>query len=358
MQISRTPAIAVTGLNATDNPAPGVAVLRSLREAKVAERLVGLAYDALDPGIYAADIVDDVFMLPYPSSSSDVYLERLREVHQKVGFTAIVPTLDAEMPTFIELAPTLRQMGIATLLPSRAQFDARSKANLQKLARRAGFRTPETMLVTSLAQLAEAERTLRYPLFVKGPFYGAKLATNVEEARIAFQSIVAEWGFPIIVQACVSGAEREERNVVALGDGKGGTIGAVAMKKLAVTDKGKGWAGITIRDPSLLALTERFVRATEWRGPFELEVVVASDGTYYVIEINPRFPAWVYLATRAGVNLPLAAISLATDGAGASLPVFGDYAVGTVFVRITLDQIASVADLERMVVMGEWRRNA
>jgi hypothetical protein len=33
-----------------------------------------------------------------------------------------------------------------------------------------------------------------------------------------------------------------------------------------------------------------------------------------------------------------------------------DYQVGKVFSRIALDQIASVADLERMVIHGEWRR--
>jgi carbamoyl-phosphate synthase large subunit len=102
----------------------------------------------------------------------------------------------------------------------------------------------------------------------------------------------------------VPGAEREERNVVALGDGAGGMLGSVAMKKLAVTDKGKGWAGITIRDPELIRIAERFVSATQWRGPFELEVMLARDGTYYVIEINPRFPAWVYLSASSGVNLP------------------------------------------------------
>jgi hypothetical protein len=47
--------IAVTGLNATDNPAPGVGVIRALRlNAAPGERFVGLAYDALDPGIYAS----------------------------------------------------------------------------------------------------------------------------------------------------------------------------------------------------------------------------------------------------------------------------------------------------------------
>ena len=44
--------VAVTGLNATDNPAPGVPVIRAVR-AGAGERcrIIGLAYDPLDPGI-------------------------------------------------------------------------------------------------------------------------------------------------------------------------------------------------------------------------------------------------------------------------------------------------------------------
>lgn len=354
MQLSPIRTIAVTGLNATDNPAPGVAVLRCLRrEGVTGDRLVGLAYDALDPGIYAHDIVDDVFMLPYPSSSPDQFLERICEIHRRTELTAILPTLDAELPAFIELEPRLRELGIATLLPTREQLDARSKANLPRLARHCGFRTPETVLVGDEHELRRAHELLRYPFFIKGPFYGAKLVTTLEEATSAFHATVAEWGFPVIAQACVAG-EREERNLVGLGDGNGGMLGAVAMKKLAVTDKGKGWAGITIRHPELLALAERFVQTTCWRGPFELEVVVAPDGTHFVIEINPRFPAWVYLAAAAGVNLPERAVELAT---GATPRSDSDYRVGMLFVRISLDQIADVTDLERIVMHGEWRRS-
>jgi hypothetical protein len=36
-------------------------------------------------------------------------------------------TLDAELPSFIDLEPTLREMGIGLLLPTREQLDLRSK---------------------------------------------------------------------------------------------------------------------------------------------------------------------------------------------------------------------------------------
>src|SRR5271170_5192299 len=140
--------IAVTGLNATDNPAPGVGVLRALRQGGSRDRLVGLAYDALDPGVYAADIVREVFMIPYPSQGRDAFLSRLEYVHDRVGLDVIIPTLDAELPSFIDLEPKLLEMGIGLLLPTRAQLELRSKVNLAALGRRAGISVPKTMVVS------------------------------------------------------------------------------------------------------------------------------------------------------------------------------------------------------------------
>ncbi|MEY4511596.1 MAG: hypothetical protein RLZZ450_3718 [Pseudomonadota bacterium] len=348
--------VAVTGLNATDNPAPGVAVLRALKlQREPCDRLIGLAYDGLDPGVYAEDVVDEVFMLPYPSSSTDAYFERLAHIHERVGLSVVIPTLDAELPTFIALAPRLAELGIGTLLPTREQYDLRSKAQLSKLAERAGIRTPETFVISSALDIASAHERLGYPFFVKGVYYGATLVTCAEETLAAFHRVVEQWGPPVILQAAAGGDEREERNVVALGDGRGGLLGAVAMKKLAVTDKGKGWAGITIKDPELIALTERFMRATHWQGPCEIEVVRGQDGIYDLIEINPRFPAWVFLSAAAGMNLPRHAVELA---AGRCPPPLLDYTAGALFVRISIDQIAHIGDLERIVTLGEIDRRS
>jgi carbamoyl-phosphate synthase large subunit len=342
--------VAVTGLNATDNPAPGVGVLRALRQSGPKDRLVGLAYDALDPGIYAADIAPEVFMIPYPSQGLGAFMSRLRYVHEKVGLDVIVPTLDAELPSFIDLEPELRSMGIGLLLPTKAQLDLRSKVNLAALGTKAGIRVPPTVVVTDPEELYRAHEKVPYPFFVKGVFYGATLVHGIDEAVAAFHKVVAQWGVPVILQAQVHG---EELDVVGVGDGEGGLVGAVPMKKMLLTDKGKGWAGITVRDPELLGVAEAFVAATRWRGPFEVEVLRDDKGQYHLIEVNPRFPAWCFLSAAAGMNLPRMVVELA---AGRVPPPARGYEVGQMFVRISLDQVASLRDFQRMVTMGEVLR--
>ncbi len=343
--------IAVTGMNATDNPGPGVGVIRALAAGNSKDRLVGLAYDALDPGIYARDIVREVFLIPYPSQGIEAFLSRIEYVHRKVGLDVIVPTLDAELGSFIELEPKLRSMGIGMVLPTREQLEQRSKVRLAELGERAGIRVPTCCVVSDVEELSRAHDKVPYPLFVKGVYYGATLVHTLSEAISAFYKVVSQWGVPVILQTYVPG---EEFNVVAVGDGKGGMLGAVPMKKMVITDKGKGWAGITVKDPELLEVARSFMRATKWRGPCEVEVLRDKDGHYQLIEINPRFPAWVFLSAAAGVNLPRMVVDLA---AGRKVEPVGDYEVGAMFVRIALDQVASIGDFQRMVTLGEVTRS-
>jgi len=344
--------IAVTGLNATDNPGPGVSVIRSLRHhPDFRGRIVGLCYDALEPGIFAPDLVDDIFLIPYPSQGVDSLRQRLGQIRDRIGITMVIPSLDAELPGFIALADELKAMGVASMLPTRRQLDQRAKANLGALGATTGLPVAESHVVTDTRQLAERAADLGFPVVVKGPYYGATVARSLNEATIAFHRSVAEWGHPVIVQRFVRG---QELCVVAVGDGRGGLIGAMPMCKRTITDKGKGWAGIAIKDPALSQLAVDFMAASVWRGPCELEVLRDHGGGMHLLEINPRFPAWVYLSAGAGMNLPIAVARLA---AGEKVARLTDYRVGTMFVRIAIDQVATLEDLQRISTTGEIVRS-
>ena len=59
--------VAVTGLNNIDSPGPGIPVIRGIRESKDFDvRIIGLAYEHLEPGIYMRDLVDKTYMIPLP----------------------------------------------------------------------------------------------------------------------------------------------------------------------------------------------------------------------------------------------------------------------------------------------------
>lgn len=338
--------VAVSGINAVDNPGPGVGIAKGIRESGLEVEIYGLAYDSMDPGIYMKWLFSRSFIMPYPSEGEEVFLQRLLYIKHNYGLDVLVPALDAELPLLIKAADRLQTYGIRTFLPTHEQFKLRAKDRLPEVAERIGVKVPETRVVSSYEELVKATNDLGFPVMVKGIFYKAKKAYNVGEATAHFNEIVSEWGYPVIVQKVVQG---EEMNVVGLGDGEGDHYGLVAIKKLWITSLGKIWTGVTVHNENLLKATERFVGEFKWRGGFEFECIVSGEDIY-LIEINPRFPAWVYFSAGVGVNLPARLLKAAL---GLDVERDWDYEAGKLYVRYTDDLVTDMAMFQSIVLKGE-----
>lgn len=339
--------IAVTGLNNIDSPGPGIPVIRALRESTFFEpRIIGLAYEKLEPGIFMHELVDKTYMVSYPSEGSDALIERVLEIHRKEKIDVLIPNFDAELYAFMKSAEVLKKAGIATFLPTVAQFEERHKSNLPEYGEKYGLDIPKSQPVGTLEELEKAIKEYDFPVMIKGKYYDAYIAQNLAQAQNYFFKISAKWGTPVIVQEYIIGTEL---NVTALGDGEGNTTGAVAMRKTYITDKGKAWGGITIDEPRLIEITDRVMQQTRWRGGMEIEMIKSND-KIYIIEINPRIPAWVYLAVGAGQNHPEALVKLAL---GMKVEPFSTYEVGKMFVRYSYDMIVSIKELEKLTINGE-----
>ncbi len=340
--------IAVTSLNNTDNPGAGVPVIRGLREAKSFDvRIIGLVYENLEPGIYMENVADKIYQIPYPSAGSDVFMERIEYIHSKENIDVIIPNFDAELFTFMKSEHVLKDMGIKTFLPTIKQFEERHKSELPEFGKKYGFDIPFSKTITNLSDIKNLQYEFDYPVLVKGKFYDAYLAYTPEQVIEFFNKISSKWGVPVIIQEFIKGTEV---NVIALGDGKGNTIGAVPMRKQYITDKGKAWGGITLGDKNLMKITKDLIKKTKWKGGMELEFIKTQENKYYIIEINPRIPAWVYLAVGAGQNLPEALVKLAL---GENVEPFKSYDVGKMFVRYSQDIIADISVFEKLSMIGE-----
>ncbi len=340
--------IAVTGVNAVDNPGPGCGVARSLREdPDLNATVIGLGYDAMEPGLYMDWLFDHQLMMPYPSAAPETLIERLLYIKSQYGLDAVIPNFDVELPLYIHLADELAELGIRTFLPTRKQFELRNKKHLPELAKAIGIASPRTIAVSSPAEFEAALLTIGFPAMVKGPYYKAYRVTNRDQAIDHCLHLANDWGWPILVQEIVSGVEL---NLVGVGDGRGGSLGLVAVKKMWITELGKMWTGITVRHPAMLDAAEAFLRHTRWRGPFELECMCDADGRVNLIEINPRFPAWVYGATGVGINLPARMIRTLFEQPLTAPP---DYPAGKLYVRYAYEMITDTASLQALVTQGE-----
>ncbi len=341
--------IAVTGLNAIDSPGPGIAVIRALKEAESFDvRIIGLSYESLEPGIYMHDLVDKTYQVPYPSAGQQVLFERFQYINSIENLDFLFPNFDAELFNFITLSKRLEEeLGIKSVLPTQEQFDARHKVNLFEYGKEHGIKVPFAKMVYGMNEIPAIANEIGFPLVVKGKFYDAKIAYSSDEAMKHFNKISAEWGLPVLVQEFVHGSEV---NVCGIGDGNGVLLGAVPMRKLYITDKGKAWAGVSLDDENLLKVTRDLVAATKWRGPFELEFMKTNEDEYYLIEINPRFPAWCYLTVGVGQNQIEKLVNL---GMGNDVEPFDTYEVGKMFIRYSYDMIVNMSEFEQISTIGE-----
>ena len=340
--------IAVTGLNAIDNPGPGVAVIRGLLEAKSFDAtIIGLAYESLEPGIYMHDIVDRTYQIPYPTSGTDLLLERLTYINEKESLDVIIPNFDAELFSFIKLEPKLKNMGIHMFMPTLEQFEERLKVNLPKFGKKYDINVPKSESIYSISDFKKYKDDFDWPIVVKGKHYDAKIAYNKDQLQTHFNKISAKWGLPIIIQEFAHGSEY---NVTGVGDGNGNTLSAVPMRKQYITDIGKAWGGIAITDSKLLDLTHHFIKKTKWRGAFELELMKNKDGEFYLLEINPRIPAWVYLAVGVGQNIPELIVNLAL---GKDVEPITTFNAGKMFIRYSWEMIVDLEEFEKISTTGE-----
>jgi carbamoyl-phosphate synthase large subunit len=340
--------IAVTALNAIDSPGPGIPVIRAIRECEDFKvRIIGLSYESLEPGIYMHDMVDKTYQIPYPSAGTDVLLARLQHITNIENINVLIPNFDAELSNFIKISAELKKLGISTFLPTVEEFEARDKVNLSRFGKKNDFPVPPDKVIFQIGELVKAAERFSYPLVLKGKYYDAVICKTLEDAEKAFYRLQAKWGLPLIIQKFITGTEI---NVALLGDGKGNAISIIPMRKLYITDKGKAWAGITIEDPSLIEIAEKFIKATKWRGGCELEIMMSLDGKPFIMEVNPRFPAWIYLSAAAGQNQPASLVKLAL---GQKVIPFKKYEVGKVFIRYSWDLIIDITDFQEISGTGE-----
>lgn len=342
--------IAVTGLHRGDNPQPGGAVIRSLRRKFQHIRIIGLSYDPLESGLYSAEMdqLDAAYSLPFPGNGIQPLKERLETIFQSEKVDIIIPCLDSEIENFISLTSYLRERGVQTMLPSHQSIKLRSKPDLAKFCNDNHFPCPQTKTCPDIYSLLEAAEELTYPLFIKGKFYEGHLVNNVVELRHVADELLKMWGGPLLAQEAIVG---EEYCYTGIGDGRGNIQGYCSIRKMLVTKTGKGFAGIVINDPDLNRLVERIVKELAWNGPFEMEFIKPANGQHKLIEINPRFPAWIDFPSQLGCNMPAQLIEKRLNNSTAKLPLCEP---GKMFIRHSIDVVGDIAELAEMATKGVW----
>jgi carbamoyl-phosphate synthase large subunit len=298
--------IAVSGLHRGENPQPGSGIIRSLRRAWPEVRIVGLVYDVMESGIYVEDGPDEVQLMPYPAAGAIAFFQRLDSVHRKTPIDILIPSLDAEIELLVHLGKELAARSIRVCLPEVQSLRRRAKQFLPLLAETCGVAVPKTRVAHDAVSAYQGAVELGLPLLIKGPYYDAQTVYSLPHAQATAAHLLAEWGSPVILQRRITGTEF---NVLGIGDGRGGIVAQCSIRKTVLSDKGKGLGGIVVRDERLDRLCADLIGELRWNGPFEIELIhETSTDRYVLIEINPRFPAWIDFPAMLGANFAAALV--------------------------------------------------
>ncbi len=337
--------VAITGFHSTDSLKPGLNVARSLKEAlgeKV--KIISIESYPISPSLGLPHLVDEAYLTPVASEGPSKVLNSLQEILNKTKIDVLIPNDDEEVQLFSEIQNDIRALGVELLISSPEKLFAVSKDRFYSFGKKRGYSVPFTKVFNKWSEFGKNGFPIDYPFILKGLLCDSYLVHSGEEAKVYFDRITQIWDPPVIAQEFIPG---EEYSVVALAGWDSEVIGAVAMKKSGINEKGTTWAGVTVMEPQLLNLAAKIIDDLRWIGPLEIEIIKEDNSElFYIIEINPRFPAWIYLATRAGQNLPLALVNIATEKRVDKLP---PYKSGLMFMRTSSEVVFKVDRLGKLI---------
>jgi diaminopimelate decarboxylase len=297
--------ICVSGLYSGTNPQPGVGIARSLRAAYPAATLIGVEYSNRCSGIHWHDLDDVWLQPPWEHIDLDRYAIRIRELLDAGALW--ISGVDLEIMWLSSVFPD----GHPNLLtPPAGALKKISKPGVEA-HRGLPVKIPEFISTEeSDWNLHGFCREHGWKVWLKGPYYEA-VRTSSWDAFERVRAILSDaWSTErLFLQAHVTGYEES----VCFCAYQGELIEAVYMRKRELTEEGKTWAGEVVAVPDhILSPLRKIVQDLKWTGGAELEMVRDAAGQLWLLECNPRFPAWIHGGTITGHNLPAALVQHVT----------------------------------------------
>lgn len=295
--------ILVSGCHSGPNPSAGTGIARSIRLAYPTCHLTGKDHSIHASGLHDP-VFDDVWVcVPWDELDLAHHREQIRTRLHPDGWLLSTQDLEirwlTEAPIDRALVPPLD----ALLLTGKPEIGA---------ARSLPVRVPDWVPLTASDRDINAFcRAHDWRVWIKGSAYEAKSVRTWTELSRQRHDLGQTWGGDqaLFVQADVKGWEVS----IAFAALEGRLLDALFMEKRLVTEIGKTWAGaVSDVPPALRAPLAELLAELRWTGGGELEFVRDRQDELWLIDWNPRFPAWVFGGTLAGRNLPAALVGAAT----------------------------------------------
>lgn len=292
----------VTDLKVVDSPQAGLGVARCLKEADF--EIIGVDNTPLvtqNPNIFKKVFCwDELRTLNF-----DGLVKKLIDVKNIYGLDYIFPCYDETTILFSFIKDKLDFLKIKLVAPPKKTIKKLRKDSLHEVIQTDDFRylAPKGKVFTDIKKALGYANFLGYPVVCKGLTKGAYISRDSNDLKQNMQKIADIWNggeISCLVEEYVSG--KYVNCITAIKENK--IVGFVEMEKIGLDQNGATWFGKIRKTRELLPLVQDLVKSSEFGTSIIETETIEKDGKYYVYEINPRSPAWIYSACLLGLNLP------------------------------------------------------
>jgi predicted ATP-grasp superfamily ATP-dependent carboligase/predicted N-acyltransferase len=172
------------------------------------------------------------------------------------------------------------------------------------------------------------------PRFDEGAARGVRYVRDPQTLAREGEACRERFG-DVLLQEYIPGGPEAMKTVVVLFSRDSRLVAAFTTQKLRQWPPGGGLTAMS-RSTNARDLVEEvlpFFEKWSWAGPAEVELKFdRRDGRHKLIEINPRFPAYLRFPLRCGLDLPALAVRLALGESVEPCPAVPGYAVGATYL--------------------------
>ena len=339
----------MTGKRILVTSVSGDAALSVLRElAEAGHDLVGADWRKLPFGLHSR-YLRGVHRLP--AASDPGFDQSLMELVRAVRPDAFLPLGTQYVATARRQAAVLSGITRINLPSYEAFMAAYDHVFCNDECRQLGIPSPASYSPEEASRIVSDGRG-KITLVVKpatdvGMARGVSYVRNQEALMQSVSSCAATFGGATI-QEYIPGGASDMRTAIVLFDQSSELVAAFTTRKLRYWPTTGGLTALSVSTDEFHLVEQMlpFFRKWRWRGAAEVELKFdARDGAYKVIEINPRFPAYLRLPMICGLPLARLAVSL-TMGNEVTSPVkFPSYTVGVKFLNPGLFLRTALAEM-------------
>lgn len=274
-----------------------------------------------------------------PKANNDDFISEIIRLCNKHEVHIVFPLVTNELFQFAKHKDEFLSLGIKVIVSDDHMLQlANNKRKLYEHLSSQGILVPEFYVVNSLEEFKIAASKLGYPnqefCFKPSVSNGSRgfriISDSVNEHELLFKmkpnatymsydkalAVLSSQAFPeLLLTEFLPGEEYTIDTMV-----KNGAPQIILPRKRLQMREGISIKGEFVNNNEIIQYCRQILQSLYLHGPIGIQVKRAVDGTFKILEINPRIQGTSVAALGLGINLPLMAVSQEVDGELASLP--------------------------------------